>query len=276
MMAPGAESASRSYRCPGPDEAPPRVDDYRTDIDFENEEMVGGVVYQVFGADYPHAKHNGDLDYLLRGLAVPGYSSASDLKTRVAEDSDFASDSALVRDGIDPETGTRHLEEIAFEVVSQQNRGIATKKAPRMIRRGVRRVFAVFVKKKQVAEWSTASNEWVTLHPSAVIEDPILAEPLEVSAVLDAAKADDAVVRGLAKKNNPEILRIRAKERTEGKAEGLRQAILSLLATRGLDVSETVRDAVLSCTDPAVLDRWLRVVGQITQPQLVSHEALGL
>ncbi len=300
MMAPGAGSAARSYRCPGPDEAPPRVDDYRTDIDFENEEMVGGVVYQVFGADYPHARRNGHLDYLLQGIAAPGYGTASDLKTRVDDDDDFASDSALVKDDADPETGTRHLEEIAFEVVSEQNRGIVTEKAPRMIQRGVRRVFAVFVKKKRVAEWSPGSSDWVTLHPSALIEDPILVEPLEVAAVLDAAKADDAVVRGLAKKNNPEILRIREKERTEGKAEGriegkaegriegkaegriegkaegqiegkaegriegkvegrietLQQAILSIFAARRLDVSEAVHDAVLSCTDTAVLDRW--------------------
>ncbi len=104
-MAPGAESAASSYKCPGPDAALLRVDEYRTDIDFENEEMVGGVVYQVFGADYPHAKRNGHLDYLLQGIAAPGYSTASDLKTRVAGEDDFASDSALVKDDIDPKPG---------------------------------------------------------------------------------------------------------------------------------------------------------------------------
>ena len=66
----------------------PRVDDYRSDIDFETEEMIGGVVYKVMGADLPHAKRNGHLDYLLRGVAAPGYIVASDLKTRVSHEDD--------------------------------------------------------------------------------------------------------------------------------------------------------------------------------------------
>ncbi|MCP4657611.1 MAG: hypothetical protein GY856_19570, partial [bacterium] len=52
MTAPGAEP-SRSYRLPGHDDELLRVDDYRDDIDFETEEMIGGVVYKVMGADYP-------------------------------------------------------------------------------------------------------------------------------------------------------------------------------------------------------------------------------
>ncbi len=96
-MAPGAEPANRSYDCPGQTEDPPRVDwprvdDYRSDIDFESQEMIGGVVYDVMGADYPHARRNGHLDYLLQGIAAPGYGIASDLKTRVADDDDFATE----------------------------------------------------------------------------------------------------------------------------------------------------------------------------------------
>jgi hypothetical protein len=54
---------------------------------------------------------------------------ASDLKTRVDWDDDFACDSALAWEGDDPETGTRHLEEIAFEVVDKQSAQVVTEKA---------------------------------------------------------------------------------------------------------------------------------------------------
>ncbi len=278
MKAPGAGSSSRSYKLPGGDDLP-RVDDYRTDIDFESQEMIGGVVYDVMSADFPHAQCNGHLDYLLRGVAAPGYSIASDLKTRVSHDDDFASDSALVKDGIDSDSGARHLEEIAFEVIDKQSPQVVTRKAPRMIRRGVRRVFAVFVKTGRVKEWSVEANDWVTLHTSAVIEDPVLVEPVTVTAVLDAAEADDTVVRALAKKDNPEILRIRQQERLEGQEEGKaegrieaqRQAVLSVLAARDLDVPETVRDAVLSCSDPAVLDRWVQAAATAAAAADVLH-----
>ena len=69
MSAPGHASAARSYECPGEEEEFPHVDDYRTDIDFESEEMIGGVVYDVMSADLPHTRRNGHLDYLLQGLA---------------------------------------------------------------------------------------------------------------------------------------------------------------------------------------------------------------
>lgn len=266
LSAPGAGSSSQSYELPGKGDFP-RVDDYRTDIDFETEEMVGGVVYQVMSADLPHAQRNAHLDYLLAGVAVSGYTVANDLKTRHDVDDDFATDSALVKDGTDPETGTRYLEEIAFEVVDKQSPSIVTKKAPRMIRRGVRRVFAVFVKKGRVKEWSAEAGEWVTLHPTALIEDPILTEPIRVSALLDSAEADNAVARGLVKKQNPEILRALQEKRDEGMTEGRlaaqRQAVLSVLEARNLEVSASLREAVQSCSDTDVLDGWLRAAAGV-------------
>jgi hypothetical protein len=99
----------------------------------------------------------------------------------------------------------------------------------------------------------------VTLHPTARIDDPILAEPIQVSAVLDAAEADDAVARGLVKKQNPEILRILRQERLDVQ----RQAVLSVLEARGLEASAEVRDAVACCSDSSVLDRWLRAAANL-------------
>lgn len=49
----------------------------------------------------------------------------------------------------------------------------------------------------------------------------------------------------------------RAEGREEGRAEGEARAVLRVLAARRVEVSEEVRERVLGCTDPEVLDRWL-------------------
>jgi hypothetical protein len=265
LEAPGAETSNISYRLPGRDD-PLHVDDYMTDIDFRGEEKIGGEVFQTMGSELPHAAQNGEIDYVLRGLLSKDYCVASDLKTRFGEESDFASDSAAVHRGTDPKTGRRYLEKLAFEVVWKQTRANVTAKAPRMIRRGVKRVFAVFVRQAEVAEWSKKKKKWVNLALSSVIEDACLARPLLVGALLDAAKADAAVVQGLEAKGDPEIERIRSEGRSEGLSEGrsegtlstLRAAILAVLSARGLEVQAAADTAVSSCNDPATLERWLR------------------
>jgi hypothetical protein len=139
-----------------------------------------------------------------------------------------------VKDGIDPKTKRRHIEEIAFEVVSTQSRADVTKKAPKMIRRGVRRVFAVFLKTGTVGEWSRKKKDWIEMDRSSAIADRCLIEPLEVEALFDAAAADDAVARGLVARGNPVIEDVRqqgraedsAEGRAKGKAEGNAEAIL--------------------------------------------------
>ena len=147
---------------------------------------------------------------------APGYGAAVDLLTRHDEESDFARDTCVYKEGVDPETGTRYLEEIAFEVVSEQNEEYVSEKAGGMHRRGVRRIFAVFVKSPRVCEWSPENQSWRLLDPDSWIEDPCLVAPLSVAALLDAALADDAVVRALAAKGNPEI------QRREAAAEAAR------------------------------------------------------
>ena len=43
----------------------------------------------------------------------------------------------------------------------------------------------------------------------------------------------------------------------EGKQQGRQEAVLELLALRGLEVSDSVRAKVLACTDPAMMSRYL-------------------
>jgi flagellar biosynthesis/type III secretory pathway protein FliH len=42
----------------------------------------------------------------------------------------------------------------------------------------------------------------------------------------------------------------------EGQAKGLAEAVLRLLATRGLIVDETTRVRILACKDLGLLNRW--------------------
>jgi hypothetical protein len=210
-------------------------------------------------AQPPHATRQFKLDYVLAPHIAPGYVGAADLLTRVDVDSDFASDACVYREGNDPQTGTRYLEEIAFEVISEQNEGVVTEKALRMHRRGVRRIFAIFVKgKRRVGEWSAESRSWRILDPSTHIEDPCLEAPLPVAALLDAAAANRAVVEALAAQGDPTLRKREAAARSEGEASGKSKTILQILEARGIAVSPSQREEILRCDDLDRLDRWAR------------------
>jgi hypothetical protein len=193
-----------------------------------------------------------------------------DLLTRQGEKSDFASDACIFKDGIDPATGARYLEEIAFEVVSEQRERDVTEKAVGMHRRGVRRIFAVFVKGPRLCEWSPKSQGWRLLDAGSSIEDRCLVKPLAVAALLDAALADNAVAEALIAKGNPTILKReaaakasgksegRAEGKVEGKAEGVASSILAILEEREIAVSAAQREKIVLCSDFDRLNRWLR------------------
>lgn len=64
---------------------------------------------------------------------------STELLTRVGPKSDFATDLCIRREGIDADTGRRYLEELAFEVVSEQPLRDITDKTEDLLARGVRR-----------------------------------------------------------------------------------------------------------------------------------------
>jgi hypothetical protein len=261
LKAPGSADSGSSLRLPGRGSFP-SVDDHLVVPEITRDEIIGGRRMVAFPALAPHATLQSDLDYVLRAHVAPGYRSAADLLTRHDVDSDFASDACVFKEGIDPETGARHLEEIAFEVVSEQTEGKAREKALRMHRRGVRRIFALLVKGQRVCEWSSASQSWRPLDTGARIEDPCLVAPLSVAALLDAAAADNAVLEALVAKDNPALRQREAAARSEGEARGeargRTEAILKVLEARGIAVSAAERDEILRCHDLDRLDRWLR------------------
>jgi hypothetical protein len=252
LKAPGHSGGGSSMRLPGRGSFP-RVDDHLVEPEVTRDEVIGGHRVVAFPANPPHATQQTRLDYVLQAHVAPGYQAATDLLTRHDEESDFATDTCLFKDGIDPATGARYLEEIAFEVVSEQDERLATEKARRMHRRGVRRIFAVWVKTHRVCEWSPESESWGLLSSDARIEDPCLVTPLTAAALLDAAKADYAVVEALAAKDSPAI-----RERDAMvEAQAVARSILKFLETRGLPVSDAQRQEILGCRDLDRLDRWL-------------------
>lgn len=264
LKAPG--SSGSPLRLPGREPFPP-VDEHLVVPELTRDEVIGGRRVVAMPAQPPHATKQTDLDYVLRAHVTPGYTAATDLLTRYGQDSDFASDTCIFKDGVDPATGTRYLEEIAFEVVSKQNERNVTEKALRMHRRGVRRIFGIWVKEDpRVCEWSAETQAWRTLEPASKIEDPCLVAPVAVSALLDAAAADKAVIDALDAKDTP-ALREResaarregeARGRAEGRVESRAEDVLQILETRGLPVSEPQRQEILRCRDLDRLARWLR------------------
>src|SRR6185295_4651992 len=130
-----------------------RVDDHLVQPEITRDEIIGGRRMVALPASPPQAIQHARLNYVICANVVHGYRTATHLLTRYDQDSDFASDTCVVKDGLDPETGTRYLEEMAFLVVSEENVRKVWEKALRMHRRGVRRVFAVLVEAGAVCEW---------------------------------------------------------------------------------------------------------------------------
>ena len=144
LKAPARSGSGSSLRLPGR-EPFPGVDDHLVVPEVTRDEIIGGRRVVAHPAHPPHADQHGELHYVLRAHKASGYVASVDLLTRHAVDSDFASDSCLYKQGIDPATGGRFLEEIAFEVVFTQGERDVTEKAEAMHRRGVRRIFAIAV-----------------------------------------------------------------------------------------------------------------------------------
>ncbi|HEY2291100.1 MAG TPA: Uma2 family endonuclease [Thermoanaerobaculia bacterium] len=251
LKAPGV--SGRSLHLPGRGPFPP-VDEHLVEPEVTRDEIIDGRRVVAFPAEAPHGDQHDRLQYVLHAHVAPGYVASVDLLTRFDQKSDFASDACVRREGVDPQTGKRHLEELAFEVVSEQKDRDVAEKAPRMHRRGVRRIFAVFVKSRQVCEWSAeGQGSWRPLGLASAIEDPCLAKSLAVAALLDAATADDAVAEALEAKDNPALRRMKV----AAEAQGIAKSILKVLERRGIAVSADQRQEILSCIDLDRLSHWL-------------------
>lgn len=169
----------------------------------------------------PHGDRHFSLDYVIGAHVKEGYIGSTDLLTRVAQASNFATDTCIRQAGVDPKTGARYLEELAFEVVNEQSLQDITEQAEDLSARGVRRLIAIFVKKGDVCEWSAQAKTWKKLELDGMLSDRVLSRPLRVRALLDAAEADNAVARALLAKDNPILMEARNQSLAEGEKRGL-------------------------------------------------------
>lgn len=82
----------------------------------------------------------------------------------------------------------------------------------------------------------------------------VLANPVPVTALYDRDVAHELTLRNLLQRHGYAGLDdVRDRSKAEGKAE----AVLAVLAARGVEVADEDRARVLACLDGALLDRWL-------------------
>jgi len=228
ILAPGAAVNISTYGFPGHERSPtpaptnfPRVDDHVVQPEVTREIMIRGERLIAQPAKAEHADAHAQLDFVLLPHVKDKLISSSDLLTHVTHGSDFATDASIRKEGTDPATGGRYLEELSFEIINEQSDAKARAKVEDLAFRGVRRIFAVFAKKREVCEWSKTKHEFVKLDIDGFIEDPTLIRPISVRALLDRTHAEIEVAKALIKKNNPEIAKLKQQTLDEGHKKGL-------------------------------------------------------
>ena len=271
ILTPGAPSGAPSMRLPAEREWPP-LNDHLDPPEVTRYERLDHEKIEASPANPEHGDPHFRLDQLLAAHLADGYVGSVDLKTRVAEGTDFASDTCVRKDGEDPRTGERYLEELVFEIVSKRSLEDTDRRARAFAERGVRRQIAIFVKQGEIREWSVRNNGWKRLDPRRSLHDPCLAHPLPIKALLDSAEAELATARALEAKGNPVIVDMKERGRAEGEARGRADALLTVLSARGFEVTEAVREQILATTDRDSLDRWLHRAGTASTLDKVLDE----
>jgi hypothetical protein len=198
--------------------AVPAVDD-RAVAPETGTELIRGEVRKALPAEPPHADEQCRIASVIGMNVAPGYAASTELLTRVDDEADFATDACIRKVGRNSVTGSRYLEEISFEVKHKQSNADIMERARQLIRRGVRRVFAIHVKEDEqgvikagpVQEWLASEDCWLELHPEAEIVDRCLVQPIRVRALIDATEASNQVARALLAQDNPVLAEDRRK-----------------------------------------------------------------
>jgi hypothetical protein len=250
LFAPPADGGSALSFPPSapPPRSKPPVDRHLVVPEVTRDEIIRGRKVIAQPALEPHGDAHADIDAVVRWHVRDDYQTSIELLTRVSEGSDFATDLSIRRKGKVPGTDERYLEEVSFEIVNEQSMRDIREKADELVQRGVRRVFAVFVKRFMVAEWSRTQGDFVALDKDGVIEDPCLVRPMAVRALLDSTTAEREAVRALKERGSPEIAAI--------KEEAQREMLLELLHLRFGEVPEAARAALQAARGEA-LAGWL-------------------
>lgn len=212
-------------------------------VRWEHADEVQGVIRCALGA-------------LLCAHRATGREAGVNLLTRVTERDDFASHACVWPSALDPVTGGRQIEELAFYVLSTERLARAARKAGKLAARGVRRVFALDVVKQHAFEWSRELGTWALLPPTGAIGDPALAVALPVGALFDRDAAELATVRAYRAMRDPEFLAEREAGREEGRKRGRVEMLRRQLVHR-FGALERSLDDRLAAASIAELDRYL-------------------
>jgi hypothetical protein len=284
--APGANASPHALHFPGamrPADVPavPAVDDRAVQPETGTE-MIHGEIRRVMPAEPPHADQQCDIAYVIRAAVASGYVATTEMLTRVDHESDFATDACIRKAGDDPATGTRYLEEIAFEVKHTQSNADITERARKLVRRGVRRVFVIPVKKRKdgsvaagpVKEWLAGEDRWLDLAPQADIEDRCLVLPIKAKALIDATEANDEVARALVAKENPVIVAYKQKA-LDAQAKALGKAHARELRAREAEHARELRARDAENARATILDLCDVLAIEVTSERRAGMDAMG-
>lgn len=287
MLAMGASAAVSSMHCPGRsrDEQPgserrpvdrrPAVDERLIAPDSRYEVLDGKLLF-VPPADEPHGTAHLDLAAVLRAHVTEKYRGAVDMLTRTREVGDHAPDASIYPQERDSVTGGRKLEELAFEIVSEQAMSVPTGKARDYIERGVRRVFAIDLGKRRVLEWSREKGDWDELSLDTSITDRCFVRPLPLRVLLDAASVDDALADALIAKKNPKIEAALTTAATAAATDAvtatLAASLLQVLDARKVAISQADRERIRSCSAPGQLTAWMSLAAVARRREDVFSE----
>ena len=239
----------------------PPVDERLAPPETRYEVWHGELVY-VSPANVSHGKLHSKVLALLEAHVRAELDVACDTLTRTSKDNDIAPDVSVFPAAPDPETGGRQLEELVFEIVGSSTLTRTGQHAAELMRRGVRRVFAIEIKRARLLEWSKRSRRWIELDSRGRIDDPALERSLPIARLIRAGKVDNVVAQALIAKGNPVIEKVRARDRAKsfarGRSESLREAVLDVVQARGIRLRPAERARILGEQDIEQLQRWLR------------------
>ncbi len=253
-------SPSHSPRNPRPDSGPFRADQLR---DGDRYELSAGHPLYCAPAGPVHATGN------LRGGAV--LDSDPDVEW-AGIDAGFSPEPGMLRApdvavGPQPAVGRGWIASVpplALEyVASGQDEVDLQTKIAELIGHGTRLVWvARLTGPRRVEVYAAGQPMRVAVPGEDLLAPGILRNPVPVDALFDRAAGDRATLRNLLQRSGyADLEAVRTEGRTEGlaegRADGLAQAVLNLLAGRGIPVDEDTRARVGACRDPGQLDRWL-------------------
>jgi Putative restriction endonuclease len=147
-------------------------------------------------------------------------------------------------------------------------------KIQELLAAGTRHLWVVRLNGPRRVEVHQPGHKIRVAHPGEQLEAPgILANPVPVEALYDREAARQVMFRNLLQRQGYSSLDdVRAEGHTEGEVQGLREAVLEVLASRGFEADDDLRAALANSADPMVLRSALRraVVANSTAEILTS------